>query len=689
MRDDEIRVESRMMKGEQPRVDALSGDRFVSFLVQRLLDAPVMFVIGAGFSKNWGFPLGWELAEWLGRRYEQLRSLEEPDVKAVLEDDGRKKDLSLVAEVLARNKCWFIRKVFWDPESPPCAHFYDTAEELGEGDPLADGRLGEPHIVIGRLAKEGLIQEIITTNYDCLLEAGCYAVGMYEAQGERTGNITASVFPWTESYRVYSSREDAVELVPRRAVFRIYKIHGCVASLKRRVQEDECADKCPPHEYSREMVGSKCYLGQDRFNLVITYRELLDWRQDRWARDLFLDRVRTHHLVFLGMQGADSVLHASLRSIFEEVWGADRSGVVVNTSEYGKSPVGSGSCLPGRRGEPAMPEVAAGQCQRPEEHESALRDYRSDIRAQASERDVSPILRQILRTAAYGRLDEEIQIYDVNHDSRARFVRLFREVYVGAMRKLLEQRLRLRGPGWVERILAREENGQQTKDGQGVTDLVRESLLRRSHRICGKLASDVVKDLPEKLWYHALPTAVLISWLLREPALSQGDSSLLQRVRRPHYYVPLSCVEELTFPLLAAYYGLIAKLGSSQSACLQDGWVLMPPRYVKGLRQLVRPLVFPVVLPPDHYLARRLHLPRPEVCPPISLARQACVQPTLLLIIKAGEASRNVRVNPAVVPGAGSGLHVNQLTYHVVPECDLIGDDLSVGWVDGLYEFTI
>lgn len=652
---------------------------FISLLVDKILYEPVMFFVGAGLSKNWGFPLGQELARWIAERYKSMNQPREPEVQAVLEKEENRGSLPLVAEVLARNKCWFVRNVLWCPESPPCLHFYSTEDELGDGDPLEEGRFGVPHIVIGRLAKEGLIQEIMTTNYDCLLEAGCYAVGMFSLQGDQGSQSVSTAFPWTEAYRVFADCDDALRLAPRRAVFRIYKIHGCIAALKRRVQQTPCSGPCAHHTRPPGNGGFPCNLSQEQFNLVITYRELLDWRHDHWARDLFLDRVRTHHVVFLGTDVSDSVLHASLRSVFEEAWG--RAKTAGDNRPSGKlSVTGTGAGTSSYPGDAiSKAQVAAGQ----ETSEPTPPANNLNCRAQATEREVSPILRQILRTAAQDHLIEDAQVYSLGQASRERLGHLFRQVYSGVMRGLIVQQLNLQGTGWIEGLLARSESDLELS-GATVGAVpshspgARIGLLRRSREVCERIISRI-ESLPDKFWYDALPVAVLISWLLGEPALSEGDSSLLRRVSRRYYYVPPSYVKELTFPLLLAYAALVARTVGDGAKCLHGGWVLLRPQ------ERVQPLVFPVVLPPDHYLTRRLNLPRSEVRPPLWLARQACVQPTLLLVDRIGTGSRRVRVNPAIMPGVGSAFHIALLRYQVVSERDLLDDAMNGAWIEQLY----
>lgn len=176
--------------------------------------------------------------------------------------------------------------------------------------------IGDSQLTVARLAKEGLISEIITTNWDDLLELACYAVGMYirTSDGSTFGptgvewNSTDDVQSFLE-YKRYNNYAIAISereeyynsQIPPKTAFFIYKIHGSVDQIDKRLSEKAIVD--------------------DEFpvNMVITHRDLLDWRNDRWSEDLVNSILRSHDVVFSGLSGQDNVIYATIRRLIEEI----------------------------------------------------------------------------------------------------------------------------------------------------------------------------------------------------------------------------------------------------------------------------------------------------------------------------------------------------------------------------------
>lgn len=52
---------------------------------------------------------------------------------------------------------------------------------------------------------------------------------------------------------------------------------------------------------------------------MFTFREIQNWRQDSWSRDLLLTLLRTRTMVFCGYSTADPVLHDTFRTVYEEM----------------------------------------------------------------------------------------------------------------------------------------------------------------------------------------------------------------------------------------------------------------------------------------------------------------------------------------------------------------------------------
>ncbi|HEY2292360.1 MAG TPA: SIR2 family protein, partial [Thermoanaerobaculia bacterium] len=53
--------------------------------------------------------------------------------------------------------------------------------------------------------------------------------------------------------------------------------------------------------------------------LVFTFREIQNWREDSWSRDLVSTLLRTRTIVFCGYSTADPVLHDTIRTVYEEM----------------------------------------------------------------------------------------------------------------------------------------------------------------------------------------------------------------------------------------------------------------------------------------------------------------------------------------------------------------------------------
>lgn len=610
-------------------------NKFICSAANKMIDESVLLIIGSGLSRNWHMPGAEDLAKWLVHNYEGYRqnngatvgqggnkdsmpSADSPDKDSLLvylSPDERKK-LDLVAEALAVNKCWFLQKLFYRPWDPPPEgpHFFHTPEFMLKTDPVEEGFIGIPHIVIGRLAKEGLIREILTTNYDALLETGCLAVGMenwdevtrremfednQDGNGEGVSSVTATPVGtgsvWVDAFRVVSSRDQFASLVPRNRLFHIYKIHGCNQALAKLIgvssedygnylqgspnnagtgdteQDVPLCGGCSPISADPE-----CTKLQKDFTFVITRRELLHWRHDHWARDLFRDRVRSHHLILVGFGGADAVLHDSLQSVYDEVVEGQR--------------------VPSRAG---------------------------SFRLQAVSTKLDLHLQQLMRAGAIA--DNRAgtvsgQFYELGEEKPRKAVEdLFRRLYVESMKLLFQRKLIAGGIAWVEGIVA--------GGGRSFETSVRQMVERLSNGL---------RTLPDEVWFSTLPKLVMISWLLNEPLDVTQGIGYLTRLQHPHYYVPLGPNEQLLYPLFAFCASLHAMgkegvEGNKSSAPTmmwhEGGWVEVSLPTSERTKKSTKPysvcrlLLLPVVAPSVRHTIRHPFLPQPDARPPARLAR--------------------------------------------------------------------
>jgi hypothetical protein len=137
--------------------------------------------------------------------------------------------------------------------------------------------------VLARLAREDFFREAVTFNYDCYFEAAM------DAEGWRPGGISGT--RWPQKRTVVTSAATHSNL-DRPGSLALYKVHGCVAQYR---------------------------IDQEVDDIVIRWTQLLDWREDRWARDLVLDRARRNVLLLIGFGAEDPVIHASLQRVMGEV----------------------------------------------------------------------------------------------------------------------------------------------------------------------------------------------------------------------------------------------------------------------------------------------------------------------------------------------------------------------------------
>jgi hypothetical protein len=259
-------------------------------LAKQLRNKPILPLIGAGTSCDCGMdtaaPVARRMYDWYDR--EIGTSSAPSDLEA---DTG---DLGLVADAVyaAGDQAKVI-------------------EALGLASPTAwpdaDG-LSEhfcSYRVLARMAREGLIAEAITLNYDCCFERGLKDEGFQFEPWELRGKA------WLDHATVVSDGAGHVQLDPRGQLV-LTKAHGCATAFRRVLGEIEDASTVD------EALKGKMRKAEDA--IVIRRGQLLDWRTDLWARDLFTDRARRHVILMLGVAGEDPVIHVALTRVLDEVY---------------------------------------------------------------------------------------------------------------------------------------------------------------------------------------------------------------------------------------------------------------------------------------------------------------------------------------------------------------------------------
>ena len=153
------------------------------------------------------------------------------------------------------------------------------------------------HRYIAYLVREGLIDEIVTTNWDtCIERALTCSFGPRRAlridgQGEGDGSAFHRLRRVDEYRRWGAFRRRGRGR--RRPVLRLYKINGCAAA------------------YARDAAAEA-----DR--IALTEHQLQGFRDNHWAADLFRDRARTHRLLFSGFGSAEPQIRHAVMALVQE-----------------------------------------------------------------------------------------------------------------------------------------------------------------------------------------------------------------------------------------------------------------------------------------------------------------------------------------------------------------------------------
>ncbi len=132
------------------------------------------------------------------------------------------------------------------------------------------------HKYIAKLSREGLVNEVITTNYDCNFE---------KAYDKLSVGNTADVISCLDDYRKKGAEINRLK---------VFKINGCAKRL---------SDTCFEKRYE---------------SILLTERQLQKWRNRQWAADVFRDRLRSKSLIFVGFGSDEPQVHHTLQTVLDE-----------------------------------------------------------------------------------------------------------------------------------------------------------------------------------------------------------------------------------------------------------------------------------------------------------------------------------------------------------------------------------
>jgi len=143
------------------------------------------------------------------------------------------------------------------------------------------------HRYITFLAREGLIEEVFTTNYDCCMERA------YKQSFPGEPEASVNQIHDGRTYRQQVGRRPRFHWQTREYPrLTVYKLNGCANAIT---------------------YGAKID------TILLTERQLQDWRERQWARDIFRDRLRSRSIIFSGFGSPEPQIRHTVVQILEEM----------------------------------------------------------------------------------------------------------------------------------------------------------------------------------------------------------------------------------------------------------------------------------------------------------------------------------------------------------------------------------
>lgn len=143
------------------------------------------------------------------------------------------------------------------------------------------------HRYLAFLAREGLVEEIITSNFDtCISQAFAQTF-----EDERVACESYAIVSNLEEYRKAGGRRSSAHGHP---FLKIYHINGCAGCLTGGGSANGCE------------------------SILLTERQLQDWRDRHWGRELLKDRLRCRSVVFSGFGSPEPQVRHTVLQVVEE-----------------------------------------------------------------------------------------------------------------------------------------------------------------------------------------------------------------------------------------------------------------------------------------------------------------------------------------------------------------------------------
>jgi hypothetical protein len=160
------------------------------------------------------------------------------------------------------------------------------------------------HRYLAYLAREGLVTEIISTNYDCCIEKAFY--NTFGAGRQDEGKEVLAVIRNLNEYRRYGGCR-FTNAERHRPILHLYKINGCAKAYQDYLKSAKTISPTGPQ--LEPQIADR---------ILLTEQQLQTFRNENWAKELLRDRARTHALVFSGFGSEEpQVRHTTLNLIKE------------------------------------------------------------------------------------------------------------------------------------------------------------------------------------------------------------------------------------------------------------------------------------------------------------------------------------------------------------------------------------
>ncbi len=279
-------------------------------LLDRLERGGVIPLLGAGISRTAAAPAGFEpslngmkrsLKTALEDYFAKSPADENNDIRSFLQDSGSKSSddsFSLDSEIdfdrLAEAYSWLFSHV------ELC-----TTLEIHKFSGLEPTNA---HRYLALLVREGVISEVLTTNYDCCVEKALDYTFPYHLRENRHGGKHYHVIRSLEEYRSSGGKRWSDDCDQRRPLLRLYKLNGCAEKFGAEPNDPTIAE-----------------------TILLTEKQLQSHNDSPWKQDLIRDRCRSNNLLLSGFGSEEPQVQHLLVQLLDEF--ATQNNTSISTAE--------------------------------------------------------------------------------------------------------------------------------------------------------------------------------------------------------------------------------------------------------------------------------------------------------------------------------------------------------------------